>query len=175
MFLSSDNTYLRALEPADLDFLYTLENDFTVWQVSNTVAPFSKFVLEQYLENAALDIYAIRQLRLVMCNYSHDAIGTIDLYDFDPLHRRTGIGIVVAAPYRGKGHAAEALQLLLQYCRHTLQLHQVYCSVTATNTSSLQLFAKAGFTEAGLRKEWLRKPDGNWDDVVELQHLLHES
>lgn len=175
MFLSSDNTYLRALEPADLDFLYTLENDTSVWKIGNTVTPFSKFVLEQYLDNAALDIYTVKQLRLVMCNHSHKTIGAIDLYDFDPLHRRTGVGIVVAAPYRGKGYAAEALQLLLQYCRHILQLHQVYCSVTATNTFSLQLFTKAGFTETGLRKEWLRKPDGSWEDVVELQRLLRDN
>ena len=49
MFLKSDTLYLRALERSDLDFLYALENDVTVWRISNTVAPFSKEVLEQYL------------------------------------------------------------------------------------------------------------------------------
>jgi diamine N-acetyltransferase len=172
MFLKGDHTYLRALEPTDLDFLYTLENDTTVWHVGNTLTPYSKFVLEQYLENAALDIYTIKQLRLVICNQAHEAIGAIDLFDFDPLHRRAGVGIVVSAPYRGKGHAAEALHLLLHYCQHTLQLHQVYCSVTATNHSSIKLFKQAGFEEIGIRRDWLRKSDGDWDDVVELQRVF---
>ncbi|WP_018476880.1 GNAT family N-acetyltransferase [Pontibacter roseus] len=172
MFLRSDHTCLRALEPTDLDFLYTLENDTSVWYLGNTLTPYSRFVLEQYLENAALDIYTIKQLRLVICNLNQEAIGAIDLFDFDPLHRRAGIGIVVAAPYRGKGHAAEALNLLLGYCQHTLQLHQVYCSVTATNHNSIKLFRKAGFEEVGVRREWLRKPDGSWDDVVELQRVF---
>jgi diamine N-acetyltransferase len=172
MFLKGDYTCLRALEPTDLDFLYTLENDTTVWHVGNTLTPYSKFVLEQYLENAALDIYTIKQLRLVICNHEQEAIGAIDLFDFDPLHRRAGIGIVVSAPYRGKGHAPEALNLLLGYCQHTLQLHQVYCSVTATNHTSTKLFKNAGFEEVGIRKEWLRKFDGDWDDVVEMQRVF---
>jgi diamine N-acetyltransferase len=172
MFLRSEHTCLRALEHTDLDFLYTLENDTSVWHVGNTLTPYSKFVLEQYLENAALDIYTIKQLRLVICNHEQEAIGAIDLFDFDPLHRRAGIGIVVAAPYRGKGHAAEALHLLLNYCQHTLQLHQVYCSVTASNHTSIKLFKNAGFEEVGVRKEWLRKSNGSWDDVVEMQRVF---
>ncbi|MDX5419399.1 MAG: GNAT family N-acetyltransferase [Hymenobacteraceae bacterium] len=172
MFLQSDHTFLRALEPSDLDFLYTLENDTSVWHVGSTLTPFSKFVLEQYLENAALDIYTIKQLRLVICSTDHQAIGAIDLFDFDPLHRRAGIGIVVSAPFRGQGHAAQALSLLLNYCQHTLQLHQVYCTVTASNHTSIRLFKNAGFEEVGMRREWLRKSDGSWDDVVEMQRLF---
>jgi diamine N-acetyltransferase len=171
MLLNSDTIFLRALEPTDLDFLYTLENDTAVWHVGNTLAPYSKFVLEQYLENAALDIFTIRQLRLVICTTDHTAIGAIDLFDFDSLHCRAGVGIVLAAPFRGQGHAGEALTLLLNYSRHTLQLHQVYCSVTATNTASNHLFQKAGFAEVGVRRQWLRTPEG-WDDVIEYQKLL---
>ncbi len=171
MFLKSENTYLRALEPSDLEFLYTLENDISVWHVGNTLAPYSKFVLEQYLENAALDIYTVKQLRLVICNTNHEAVGAIDLFDFDPMHRRAGVGIVVAAAHRQNGHASDALELLVKYSQSTLQLHQLYCSVTATNTKSLDLFSKAGFKEIGIRKDWLRTPDG-WDDVVDFQKIL---
>ena len=172
MFLKGDHTCLRALEPSDLDFLYTLENDISTWHVSNTLSPYAKFVLEQYLENAALDIYTVKQLRLVICNQKQEAIGAIDLFDFDPHHRRAGIGIVILTPYRGQGHAAEALHLLLSYCHHTLQLHQVYCSITASNHASVRLFKNAGFAEVGIRRDWLRKSDGSWDDVVEMQRLF---
>lgn len=171
MFLSSNQIYLRALEPTDLDFLYALENDVSLWHVSNSVAPYSLFVLKQYLENAALDIYTVKQLRLVICIKDHVAIGAIDLFEFDPLHQRAGIGIVLAGPYRGKGYAAEALELILNYCKHTLQLHQVYCSITATNQASINLFVKSGFEKVGIRKQWLRAP-GGWDDVIEYQKLL---
>ncbi|MBF8964731.1 GNAT family N-acetyltransferase [Pontibacter sp. FD36] len=172
MFLRSEHTYLRALEPTDLDFLYTLENDTSTWHVGNTLTPYSKFVLEQYLENATLDIYTVKQLRLVICNQAQEPIGAIDLFDFDPLHSRAGIGIVVSAQYRGKGHASEALNLLLDYCQHTLQLHQVYCSITASNHSSIKLFKNAGFEEVGMRRDWLHRSDGTWDNVVEMQRVF---
>lgn len=172
MFLKTDQTYLRALEPTDLDFLYALENDTTVWHVGNTLTPYSRFVLEQYLENAALDIYTVKQLRLIICNNTGQPIGAIDLFDFDPLHRRAGIGIVITEEYRGNGHAADALQLLIDYCRNTLKLHQVYCSVTASNLPSINLFIKAGFTQVGIRKEWFLTSDG-WEDVVEMQLILN--
>nr|WP_262914541.1 GNAT family protein [Pontibacter vulgaris] len=169
--MKTDQTYLRALEPTDLDFLYSLENDTSVWHVGNTLMPCSKFVLEQYLENATLDIYTVKQLRLVICTSDHTPVGAIDLFDFEPLHRRAGVGILVASEFRGKGYASEALQLLLHYCQQTLQLHQVYCSVTATNMASINLFTKAGFTEIGTRRQWLRTLQG-WDDVIEYQLLF---
>lgn len=171
MFISSDILYLRALEPTDLDFLYSLENDISVWHVGNTLTPYSKNVLEQYLENAALDIYTIKQLRLVICTNTKESVGAIDLFDFDPLHSRAGVGIVVTSQNRGNGYAADALNLLLQYCHTILQLHQVYCSVTASNQTSINLFKKAGFVEVGVRKDWLRTVEG-WEDVVEFQKIL---
>lgn len=171
MFLKSDSLYLRALERSDLDFLFALENDVSVWRVSNTVAPFSKEVLEQYLDQAALDIYATRQLRLVICTLNHEPAGAIDLFDFDPLHLRAGLGIVIREPYRGQGLAAEALQLLMHYCRQYLLLHQLYCSISIDNEASLKLFKQAGFQVVGKRLQWLRSPQG-WLDVVELQKIL---
>ena len=108
MFLSSENTYLRALEPTDLEFLYALENDTSVWHIGNTLTPYSRATLETYLENATLDIYTVKQLRLVICNQADEAVGAIDLFDFDPLHQRAGVGVVVTAAHRGHGHAGDA-------------------------------------------------------------------
>jgi diamine N-acetyltransferase len=171
MFLKSNTLYLRALERSDLDFLFALENDVSVWRVSNTVAPFSKEVLEQYLEQAALDIYATRQLRLVICTPNHLPIGAIDLFDFDPLHLRAGIGVIIREPYRRQGLAGQALQLVIHYCTQYLMLHQLYCSIATDNEASLQLFQQAGFHIIGRRQHWLRTPQG-WLDVVELQKIF---
>jgi hypothetical protein len=34
--LKGDNIYIRALEPNDLEFIYAIENEQTIWEVSNT-------------------------------------------------------------------------------------------------------------------------------------------
>ena len=36
MTLKGQNIHLRALEPEDLAFVYALENDLSVWEVSQT-------------------------------------------------------------------------------------------------------------------------------------------
>ena len=52
--LRNDIIALRALEPTDLDTLYRWENDSRLWYASDTVAPYSRAALWQYLENYTL-------------------------------------------------------------------------------------------------------------------------
>ena len=67
--LKGKNIYLRALEPEDLDFLYKLENDISIWEISGTQKPYSKATLIDYLSNAHLDIFEVKQLRLCICKH----------------------------------------------------------------------------------------------------------
>lgn len=156
--LVGKSVFLRALEPSDLSFLYALENDEDVWQVSHTIAPYSKFVLEEYLNNAHRDIYDVKQLRLVICiSETEQAVGFIDLFDFEPKHGRVGVGIIIFKPEdRGKGYAKESLTLVIKYAKQHLQVHQVYANISEENKSSIRLFEKIGFLEVGLKKDWNR-------------------
>lgn len=170
--LSSDLVLLRPLEAEDLDFLYALENDPAVWGVSDTLAPVSRYTLRQYLSNAGADFHAVRQLRLVLCTQTtREPVGTVDIFDFDPLHQRAGVGITVLGQFRRRGYARAALDLLVTYCRQVLRLHQVYCTISVANQASVRLFKQAGFKKIGVRREWLRTAEG-WQDVVEMQRLL---
>ena len=128
--LKGENIQLRALEPSDLETLYHWENDTNIWKVSQTIAPFSKHVLTQYLANAHQDIFTAKQLRLII-EKERKSIGTIDLFDFEPTHQRASVGIWIAdESERQKGHAKEALQLLIHYAFKQLQLKQIYCNIS---------------------------------------------
>jgi diamine N-acetyltransferase len=163
---------LRALEPEDLDFLYTLENDRDIWGVSDTLAPVSRHALREYLEHASADFYVVRQLRQVVNTEINGLpVGVVDLFEYDPLHQRAGVGITILASERGRGYAQQALELLKKYAREVLRLHQIYATVEHTNDASMRLFRSADFRRVGIRQEWLRTPDG-WADVVEWQCLL---
>lgn len=165
---------LRAPEPTDIDLLYSWENNMEIWKVSNTVTPFSKYVLKKYIETSHLDIWEAKQLRLIIeaktqSSLMHVPVGIVDLFDFDPFNLRAGVGILIAnKKHRQKGYATEAIQLLTRYAFETLQLHQLYCNIASTNTVSLQLFKNAGFIEVGVKKDWLKMVDG-WADEVMLQ------
>ncbi|WP_375435567.1 GNAT family N-acetyltransferase [uncultured Hymenobacter sp.] len=164
--------FLRALEAEDLDFLYTLENDSSLWPVSDAVTPISRYTLQKYLDNAGADFQEVRQLRLAICVVADErAVGTVDLFDFEPRHQRAGVGIAVLQNERGRGYAQAALNLLKTYARHTLHLHQLFCTIGARNSISQKLFERAGFQFVGVRKDWLRTAEG-WQNVVEYQCLL---
>jgi len=172
--LSGKNIRLRAIEPADLDIIYEWENDPANWLISNTITPFSKHVLTRYIEHAHKDIHEARQLRLMIDLVDDSAvpmetIGTVDLFDFDPVHERAGLGILIAnQENRMKGFAYESLSILIQYSFETLHLHQLYCNISNDNQASLNLFKKLGFVEIGIKRDWLREGSG-WLDVHLLQ------
>jgi diamine N-acetyltransferase len=166
--LKGANIYLRALEPEDLEFVYAIENNESVWEVSNTQTPYSRFLIKQYLENAHQDIYEAKQLRLAIClNDSQKAIGLIDLFDFDPKNSRAGVGLVIAdLESRNKGIGSEALELVINYSFQQLQLHQLYANIGSDNEISLQLFTKFGFQKIGIKKDWNRVQNCFKDELL---------
>jgi diamine N-acetyltransferase len=153
---------LRIPEPEDLDILYLWENNPTIWQVSGTLIPFSRFILKQYLDNAGKDIFETRQLRMIIqFNQGKRPVGAIDLFDFDPAHHRAGVGILIADPSdRRKGYAKEALETLMTYGQQVLHLHQLFCNIAAKNQDSIRLFEAAGFKPVGEKKDWLYNGSG---------------
>ena len=180
---------LRAVEPADIDPMYYWENDSAVWRVSGTTAPFSRHALERFVEEQRFDIFQTRQQRLII--ETHDripdgrehrgdgsasnesrAVGAFDLFEFDPLNRRAGIGILIhPADARKKGYATDAIETGCRYAREVLGLHQLWCNVGATNTASLALFRNAGFVEVGTKRDWLWTSDGYTDEIL-FQKIL---
>jgi len=171
MKLKGQHIQLRAIEPSDIDVLYQWENDTETWMVSNTQSPYSRFVLEQYITSSHQDIYSVKQLRLIICNEENKAIGSIDLFDFDPNHLRAGVGILIAEKAdRKKGYASEALNLLMDYCFSVLNLHQLYCNITIDNEPSILLFQKHGFQITGMKKQWVRDGDSFKDELL-LQRI----
>ncbi len=167
--LSNDIISLRAIEPEDIELLYSWENDPEIWEVSHTLVPFSKYILALYIQNADKDIYESKQLRLMIDTVEGKTIGAIDLFDFDPYHSRIGIGLLIYAPdKRSKGYASASLELLIPYCFQKLNIHQAYVNIETGNTISVALFEKFGFKTCGTKKEWLRSDTG-WKDEVMMQ------
>ncbi len=166
---------LRALELDDVDLLLAWENDRETWFVSQTVQPFSRYAIEQYVVDAVQnDIFATRQLRMIVEETeTQNAVGLIDLFDFNPQHHRAGIGVLISKSERNKGYAGEALQQLCAYAKEVLNLHQVFCNITEDNESSIKLFKNQGFEQCGRKKDWFLR-DGKWIDELMFQKKLNE-
>ena len=164
---------LRALEPEDIEIMYGWENDTNVWRDSGTTAPFSRHVLSRLIEEQQFDIYATRQMRLVIEDVAtRETVGAVDIFEFDPHNRRAGVGIIVSPSYRQRGFALDALRALERYARDILHLHQLWCSIAEDNTASLALFARAEYEQCGRRREWLLTTNGTVDEILMQKILL---
>ena len=170
--LSNDTITLRALEPTDLDMLYQWENDTALWVVSDTIAPYSRKALWQYLQEDTGDIYVQRQLRLIITLTSDGtAVGTVDFLNFDPLNNRAELGLFIATELRGKGLGRQALELLTAYAREHLGLRQLYVYIALDNTVCLKMFEEYGYRRVGVIQSWVKRGN-SYRDVALLQMIL---
>jgi diamine N-acetyltransferase len=165
------NVTLRAIEPEDLDLLYRIENDQQLWHVGTTNVPYSRYTLHDYIATSSDDIYADRQVRLIIESAEHQTVGICDIVHFEPQHLRAETGIVIMKPYRQHGYAQSALRQLAHYALTILHLHQLYAVVAANNEAALQLFRNTGFEHETRLCDWLF--DGhNYTDAVLMQRFL---
>lgn len=168
-WLTGINTKLRAIEPSDLDLMYKWENNSDFWHVSDTLTPYSKYILKEFIENAPKNLYEARQLRLLIDKTDGEEktpVGALDLFDYDPYHNRANLGIYIDPLYQGGGYGLDAMKVIVNYAFNYLHLRQIFCHVGADNPNSYAFFKKAGFSECGLIKDWLRGVDGYVDSYL---------
>lgn len=171
-FLRNEQLVLRAAEPEDLDFMYWIENDSRLWEISNPHTPYSRYALKEYIKTSQNDIYIDRQLRLMIeiQKEKKEVIGIIDLFDYDPFHNRAAVGIMIENKHRKKGYSIQALKLLCEYSFQILHLNQLYAHIPCDNFPSIKLFIRSGFILVGTLKEWIHV-QGTYKDVLLMQCL----
>ncbi len=173
-YLENNTIRLRALELKDLEFLYEHENDTRYWEISSVTTPFSTYVLEEYIKNAHKDIFELKELKLMIEKQDNsETIGMVDLFDFEPLHLRAGIGIMLSEKSRGEGYASMSLDLIINYSQKILRLNQLYCNIAEWNRDSIRLFCSKGFKKIGVKKSWINSPTGFKD--VGFYQLIFEN
>lgn len=159
------------MEPEDLDVLYRIENDVELWDVGATNVPYSRYVLHDYIANASGDIYADRQVRLIVEGPENTVVGLVDLTNFDPKHLRAELGLVVERPHRRKGIARRVLLNIEHYARTVLHLHQIYAVIAADNAAACSLFRAAGYDQVACLPQWIAS-DSGFRDAIVMQRLL---
>lgn len=172
--LLGQHIFLRPLEPEDLQLLLQMENQPEDWLLSQQQVPWSVHLLENYLQQAAQDIYEAKQYRMVVAlQTSKQAIGLLDFFDFDPKNKRVGIGIALVPKFQQKGFGKDALQTALHFVFQEWMVHQVYANILTHNQASIYLFKSLGFTWVGTKKDWILHRH-QWHDEVMYQLLSSE-
>lgn len=161
--LHSNRLHLRALEPADADFMYEVENDAEAWRYSDTIAPLSRRILRDYALTYDADPFTAGQLRLIITEKENNTpVGIVDLYDVSQRHQRAYIGIYICKDFRSRGYADETLELIEDYAHNSLHLHQLGAKVEDGYKKAEKLFEDRGYKLMGNLKDWLSTPDGKF-------------
>ena len=163
---------LRAAEPEDLDLMYLVENDTALWTVGSSNVPYSRYALRQFIEQTSNDINTDRQVRLVIAQTENrNAIGFVDLQNYDPRHRRAEVGIVLLPEWQHQGYANEVLGILDRYASKHLFIHQLYALVSVDNVVAQALFSGAGYKRTATLPHWLCNGE-EWQDAMVYQKIL---
>lgn len=149
---------LRKIEPSDLPYLYQWENDASAWPDASIHNPLSRQDLRDYIASTTGDIYADRQLRLII-EEEGATMGCIDLFDLDIRNRKAAIGMYIAPEFRGKGVGKSAVRLLEDYAFTQLNLRMIYAIIATSNTPCAALYRHAGYTPSSPLTAWTLESD----------------
>ena len=169
----TDGIYrLRAPEPEDLDVLFNMENDSSIWKVSGNVVPYSRYQIKKYIQQSQHDFFTDRQIRFMIVRMADSVVlGSVDLTDIDPYNGRAEVGIALISEFRGQGIASAALKIISDYAKNFLRLRQLFCRIPAENKTSVKLFTTNGFVKSGKLSQWLVRLD-SYSDVLVLQKFF---
>ena len=150
---------LRPLEPEDLEPLYQMENSMEDWEHSSNTVPFSHYLLRDYIATQKCDLAIDRQVRLVICDRNNPGLvmGLADLNDYNPIHRRAEIGIILAKEFRGRGYSLQAMRAFIGYIRSARLVDHVYAYVSEYNSACIRMLGKCGFIHGSTLKNWFVK------------------
>ena len=90
-------------------------------------------------------------------------IGNVGLMNISPKHMTAELGYFIDPNYWGKGYATEACAKIIELAFEQLALNRIYAKTLTSNTSSIKVLDKNGFSFEGMFKNEFRKEDVYYD------------
>ena len=167
----SDNLILRTPLLSDFDDLLSWENDLKNNQYTDVPVFYTPSQIEDFL-NSDHDLLLQNQIRYII-ELNSSAVGCIDLYDYDVVNSRAGVGIYVDSNFRNKGIASKSLELLKSISIEKYLISNLYADIMSGNKSSIKIFEKANFIKNGIKSNWIRT-ENSFEDVLFYQCSLRK-
>lgn len=173
--IQGERILLRKLGVPDVTDAYEQwMNDSEVTRyLESRFARHSKESIEEYVRR--LDDDPENLLLAIVVTETGQHIGNLKLGPVNQHHNHADLGILIGEKSSwGNGYATEAISLVTEYAFEKLQLHKVTAGCYDVNDGSRRAFAKAGFSEEGLRKEQYLS-DGRYVDGVLMGRVSQAS
>lgn len=172
--LESENLFIRKFEIDDVEDYYLFASDpevtkFLRWgphESKDVTLEYVKELLSRYIEGEDAS-WGIE------LNKTGSIIGLIHVMDFNSIHRKASIGIVLARKFWSSGYAKEALQIVLHHCFDKYNLNRIEAFCVIENQRAIDLAEKLGMKYEGiLRQSSYQK--GELKDFIVYSMLANE-
>jgi RimJ/RimL family protein N-acetyltransferase len=167
-FLTGHRIYLREVRLSDVnENYYRWMNDPEVTQyLESRFYPNSMEGLCEYVTAKLADRDNV--FLAIMLKETDRHIGNIKLGPINWIHSLADIGLLIGEKdCWGQGYATEAIQVMVDYAFHQLNLRKLTAGCYHTNQGSAKAFQKAGFTLEGVRRQHYYS-GGTYVDLVLL-------
>ena len=155
---------LRAFEQSDLDANHAFVNDYATLRdmLAGMPLPASYEDERRWLDQQSS--YTRGEYQFAVEDGGGDLVGRCGLTRVDWKNRLGEIGMMIGAPYRGRGYGTEALGLLCDFAFSEMNLHKLKVSVFAFNAAAIRCYEKNGFTGRAccVRRFSVRAPTRMW-------------
>lgn len=172
--LTNDRIRLRSMEAEiDTPYLHRWEGDSEAWTSSGVLNPIASSAIEAHIIRSTTALVDNGRMDLMIELITQSLpIGYVQLYDYDPINQRLGLGVYLAPEYRRQGFAREALQLVHDYAWSRMNCQMLYAEVISSNVQSQKLFERLGYEHTASLRSWYRL-DGEYQDLLYYQ-LWHK-
>ena len=171
-FIVGDKIYLRPLDMEDIDSFILWLNDEEVRQYLKRMTPLNRTREKEFVEKLYKDE---REIILGIVPKENDQlIGNIALHGISMPFRNAGLGIFIGdKSCWSKGYGTEALNLMLRYGFHELNLHRIFLTVLSSNPRAIHTYEKVGFRREGIFRDHIYR-NGKYHDVYYMGILEDE-
>lgn len=98
-------------------------------------------------------------------------IGFLGLKNYNPLSKKSKLGIVFDPNYVSQGYGYDAMCVLLDYYFDELNFKEIHLEVNLFNNRAISLYKKLGFKEIGYTKEAFENQEVECDNrYFEIDH-----
>lgn len=161
--------------------IFTREDVHSMWDAINTPeilkylrTPSEVFYFEDEEEwyDRLRKNKSVNRTFAIETNSGNDLVGAVSLHMIDFVSRHGELGYMIFKSHWGQGYATEAIKLMLDYSRTTLNLRKVYAYVKDTNAGSKRVLEKNGLQQCGVFREHEYVPGEGFMDLLAYEVFL---
>lgn len=174
MKIEGTQVNLRKVTKADAESICQNARDSEISRYTFIPHPYKREDALQFIKFSQQQMKKAKEYHLgIELKATGRIIGMIGMMKISQKHRRAEVGYWLGKRYWGRGHAREALRLMLRFGFEELKLARITAGVMHPNHVSARMLERAGFTlEGRLRKSYMQH--GRWLDELRYGILKAE-